>query len=182
MNKKLVPLVQLCWLLIGIIFLGAGIFAYTQPNKDIVSFSRVLGVAMLLAGGLNYFVCYKKSHLIHGVRWLEADGLCAMLLSIFPLFNDMVFPNVIPFFFGVWELFSGILKALDTQELKHEGINCWKGFAVISSIELISGTASLLKPVEIAVGFNHVIGIVFLVQSMGFFLKTIMYKELISQK
>jgi len=113
------------------------------------------------------------------VRWLQADAITTMLLSVFPLFNDLIFPAIIPFFFGVWELVSGILKLMDTEELKHDGIKCWKGFALISAIELLSGTMSLLKPVEIAVGFNHVIGIIFFVQSFGFILKSVMYKELI---
>jgi len=62
---------------------------------------------------------------------------------------------------------------------KHDGMKCWVGFAFISFIELFSGAMALLKPVELAVGFNHVIGIIFFVQSAGFFLKASMYKELI---
>jgi uncharacterized membrane protein HdeD (DUF308 family) len=58
-------------------------------------------------------------------------------------------------------------------------MNCWKGFAIISAIELLSGTMSLIEPIEIAVGFNHVIGIIFFVQSIGFMLKATMYRELV---
>ncbi len=173
-------IVPVCWFIIGVVLAGAGVFAYFSSNRDIVHFSRGLGLAMLVAGGLNLFVCHIKSHIIHGVHWLEVDALTAILLSIFPLFNDLIFPAVIPFFFGVWELVSGILKLADTAELKRSHIRCWKGFAVISAIELLSGTASLLKPIEIVVGFNHVIGIIFFVQSFGFILKSVMYKELIS--
>ena len=167
------------WWLTAFILLGAGVFAYVSNNRDIVAFSRVLGVAMFVAGVLNLCVCYAGHHTIHGVRWLEADAVTTMLLSMFPLFNDIIFPDVIPFFFGVWELFSGILKLSDTAELKHDNMKCWRGFAIISAFELVSGTMSLLKPVEIAVGFNHVIGIIFFVHSFGFALKAIMYRELV---
>ena len=179
MKTRRLHIVPLCWLIIGFVLLGAGAYAYLSSNSHIVSFSRVLGLAMLLSGGLNILCCYKKHHEIHGVRWLEADGMTTVLFSVFPLFNDIIFPEVIPFFFGMWELVSGILKLSDTAELKHDGMKCWTGFALISFVELFSGTASLLKPVEIAVGFNHVIGIIFFVQSMGFFFKAAMYKELI---
>ena len=179
MTTKKSKFAPLCWALIAIVLLSAGVFAYVSSNRDLLHFSRVLGVAMLVAGVLNLCVCYIGHHTIHGVRWLEADAVTTMLLSIFPLFNDMIIPEVIPFFFGVWELFSGILKLSDTAELKHDGMSCWKGFAIISAIELLSGTMSLLKPIEIAVGFNHVIGIIFIVQSLGFILKSVMYKELV---
>ncbi len=179
MNTKKLHVVPVCWFIIGIILLCAGIFAYLSSNKDIIYFSRVLGIAMLLAGCINLLVCHMKQHIIHGARWLQADAVITILLSFFPLLNDIVFPEVIPFFFGVWELFSGTLKLMDTAELKHEHMKCWRGFALISTIELVSGTMSLLKPVEIAVGFNHVIGIIFFVQSLGFMLKSFMYNELI---
>jgi len=179
MSNKKFHIVSVNWLIIGIVLMGAGIFAYLSSNRNIIHFSRVLGVAMLASGVLNLTVCHLRHHIIHGVRWLQADAITTMLLSVFPLFNDLIFPAIIPFFFGVWELVSGILKLMDTEELKHDGIKCWKGFALISAIELLSGTMSLLKPVEIAVGFNHVIGIIFFVQSFGFILKSVMYKELI---
>jgi len=73
---------------------------------------------LLIAGSVNIGVCSFKHHIIHGVRWLEADGMVTVLLSFFPLFNDMIFPEVIPFFFGVWELVSGVFKLSDTAELK----------------------------------------------------------------
>lgn len=179
MKNNKIKFAPFCWTLIALVLLGAGIFAYLSSNRDLLQFSRILGVAMLAAGVLNLVVCYIGHHTIHGVRWLEADAITTMLLSLFPLFNDMIIPEVIPFFFGVWELFSGILKLSDTAELKHDGMSCWKGFAIISAIELLSGTMSLIEPIEIAVGFNHVIGIIFFVQSIGFMLKAAMYKELV---
>ncbi len=179
MKKHRIHIVSLLWFIIGLILFGAGLYAYLSKNSDIIRFSRILGIAMLLAGGTNFAVCHTHRHIIHGVRWLEADGLATVLLSLFPLFNNMIFPAVIPFFFGVWELFSGVIKLSDTAELKHDGMRCWTGFAFISIIELASGTMSLLKPIDIAVGFNHVIGIIFFVQSLGFMLKAVMYKELI---
>jgi len=171
--------VQGCWLAIGLVLLCGGIFAFTYPHFDLVTMSHPLGFVMLLAGCINIFVCYKKSRIIHGSRWLIADGLTAILLSLFPLFNQMISPVMIPLFFGAWELFSGILKTLDSTELRSEKIECWKGFVVIGLIELISGTLSMVKPIDDFVGINNVIAIIFVVQSCGFILKTIMYKNLI---
>ena len=101
MTTKKSKFAPLCWALIAIVLLSAGVFAYVSSNRDLLQFSRVLGIAMLVAGVLNLYVCCVGHHTIHGVHWLEADAVTTMLLSIFPLFNDMIIPEVIPFFFGV---------------------------------------------------------------------------------
>ena len=170
--------VQLCWLTVSILLFCGGVLAITRHDSNLVILAKPLGAIMFLTGAINILVCDIKNHDIHGARWLIADGVTALLLSLFPLFNKMVWPIMIPFFFGMWELFSGILKVMDASELKHEKIHCWKAFALIGWIELMSGTASLIKPFDELVGFNKVIGIIFLVQSFGFLLKTVSYKYL----
>ena len=100
------------------------------------------------------------------------------MLSLFLLFNQMIIPTMIPFFFGVWELFSGILKFIDSRELKREGVHGWVIFFVISIIELVSGVAALLRPIEEFFGMNYIIGIILLVQCSGFVFKTVLYPKL----
>ena len=173
---KKISWVQVCWLFISILLLFGCIYEIIHNNDNIFSLARPLGAVMFLTGVVHLFICYMKSYCIHGSRWLVADGLTALLLSFFPLFNQIIYPVMIPFFFGFWELFSGILKVMDSKELKDENIKCWVGFAVIGYIELFSGTFSMIKPIDEAVGVNSIIGIIFLIQSIGFSLKSIMYK------
>lgn len=173
--------VQCCWLLIALILLFGGIYSFVSHDEKLAVASRPLGIAMLFAGLINMIVCDLKSHDIHGSRWLIADGVTAVLLSLFPLFNNIILPVMIPFFFSMWELFSGILKALDSTELKEEKIKCWPAFAAIGVVELLSGTASLVKPLDDFVGMNRVIAIIFFVQSFGFFVKAVMYRYLVGK-
>ncbi len=177
-NIKKLSWVQWCWLFISfLLFLGC-VYETIHNHDDIFTLARPLGAIMFTAGAINLFVCYKKSYSIHGSKWLVADGLTALLLSFFPLFNQMIYPVMIPFFFGFWELFSGILKVMDSNELKLEKIKCWIGFAVIGYIELVSGTLAMIKPIDEALGVNSLIGMIFLIQSIGFLLKAIMFNNI----
>ncbi|MBR2471770.1 MAG: DUF308 domain-containing protein [Clostridia bacterium] len=169
--------VQVCWLVAAAVLLLGGVFSLIT-HDNIVYAARPLGMAMLAAGLINLFICIKKSHEIHGSRWLIADGICAVLLSIFPLFNQMSTPVLIPFFFGMWEFFSGVLKVMDGVELKEEHMHPWQAISFIGWVELVSGTASLIKPLDDLVGINKVIAVIFLVQSVGFIFKAILYKYL----
>ena len=173
--------VQGMWLFIGVMLAGGGVFASFCREENLVSSARILGGIMLAAGILNFAVCEGKNRNLHGAHWLIADGLCAVFLSLFPLFNQVIEPIMVPFFFGVWELVSGILKLMDSAELKHEHLKCWSGFAFIGMIELFSGAMSMIKPFDDFVGINRVIAIIFFVQACGFFLKTVMAKYIITK-
>lgn len=174
--------VQYCWIFISHLLFAGCIFGFAHRSSNILTITRPLGAIMFLTGSINLFVCIKKRYIICGSRWLMTDGLTAILLSFFPLFNQIIIPVLIPFFFGIWELFSGILKVMDAYELKSESINCWVGFAIIGYVELISGTFSMIKPIDEAVGYNSVISFILFIQCFGYLLKAIMYKNLILKK
>ena len=93
----------------------------------------------------------------------------------------MIKPAIIPFFFGVWELFSGILKAIDSSELKEEKIEGWKWFRTIGCIEILSDVVALLKPVDDFIGMNVVVAMIFFVQSCGFLFKILIYQQIIKE-
>lgn len=107
--------------------------------------------------------------------------MSTVLLSLFLLFNKMIQPSMIPLFFGVWELFSGILKAIDSSDLKEEKIRGWKWFRSIGSLEIMSGVASLLKPIDDLMGMNVIVAIIFFVQSCGFSFKILIYSQIVRE-
>ena len=111
-----------------------------------------------------------------------ADGLTAALLSVFLLFNQMAPVAVIPFFFCVWELFSGILRLIEASEQKEQKIRGWQWFFTVGMMEMVAGVAALLKPVEEALTMHVVIGIVLLIQSAAFIHKAFVVPRILASK
>ena len=181
-RKSSLSAIQILWFTAGLLLFGGGLLAIRSHSESLVDIAVYLGLIMLVAGISNIIIYFIKGKEIHGSHWLFADGLSTALLSLFPLFNQMILPVMIPFFFGVWELFSGVLKVIDSRELKKEKIKCWQGFSVIGFIELLSGAASMVKPVDDLVGINIVVAIILFVQGCGFILKAFMYNDLIDRK
>lgn len=173
--------VQICWVTAATALLIAGFDVINVPDNSLLTVADHLGMAMLYAGFTNLFVYFFNRHEIHGARWLLADGMTTTLLAIFPLFNRMIIPVVVPIFFGIWELFLGVIKFIESTELKEEKIKGWYWFKLIGIIEIISGTASLIKPVEEFVGMNHVIAIILFIQSLGYIFKMIYYYNLLNK-
>ncbi len=171
--------VQFCWLSVAIVLFIAGVYLFIRSDESMNKMARPLGGAMLFAGAINLIVCEVKNREIHGAHWLVADGVIAICLSLFPLMNKMILPIMVPFFFCMWELVSGVLKVMDSAELKHNHMECWRSFAVIGCIEMVSGAISMLKPFDDVVGMSNVIAAIFIIQAFGFALKGIMYHHLV---
>lgn len=178
-NPKKIAWVQGCWVAAEILLLAAALLTFVKGRDGLVSIAVPLGSAMLVAGCINIFIYHKKNHTVHGAHWLLADGMSTALLSLFLLFNQMIQEAMIPFFFGVWELFSGILKLIDSRELKEDEIRGWHWFTGIGVFEILSGIAALLKPVEDFVGMHAVVSLILFVQSCGFLFKILIYPRLL---
>ena len=167
------------WLVSAVLLFASGITVFNLSESNIIVFSWIPGLAMLISGCINVFIYQKNKRNIHGADWLLAEGMSTALLSLFPLFNQMIYPIMIPFFFGVWELVSGLLKAIDSKGLRNENVNGWQAFAIVSILELLSGTASMIKPVDDIINMNIIIAVILFVQSIGYVIKAVYCKNLL---
>lgn len=174
--------VQILWSLSCIVLLCAGIFVINKPDSVLYDISWELGLCMMTVGLINIFIYIKNKWYLHGARWLLADGMITVLLSLFPIIHNVVLPQVIPVFFGIWELTLGVLKFIEAVELYDEKIKGWFYFVMLGMFEMISGVVSLIEPLDHELGHNHVIAVIFFVQALGFVFKIFMYPRLIEKK
>ena len=174
--------VQILWMISFAVLLFAGILVINKPDKVLENISWELGLCMLITGIINIAVYVKNKWYIHGARWLLADGMITVLLSFFPIVHNAVLPQVIPVFFGIWELTLGVIKFIESIELYDERIKGWYYFVLLGCFEIISGFISLIEPVDEALGHNHVIAVIFFVQALGFVFKILMYPKLVEKR
>ena len=180
-KKRKFTWVQGCWSLSCTLMMGAAILAFLKGEANLADIAVPLGIAMFFSGWVNMLVYHKQCKIMHGAHWLLADGMSTALLSIFLLFNQMIEAATIPFFFGVWELFSGVLKSIDAKELKTERMAGWKRFAAVGLFEIVSGIAALLKPVDDFVGMHIVVAVILFVQACGILFKIMIYPTLVDR-
>lgn len=181
-HKLKLKTVQILWLVACTALMFAALFVINKPDSVLFNISWELGICMLIAGGINIYVYLKNKWYIHGASWLLADGLITVMLSLFPILHDFVLPQVIPVFFGIWELCLGVMKYIEAIELHDEKIKGWQWFIGIGCFEIVSGVLSLIEPIDHAIGHNHVIAVIFFVQSIGFLFKIFMYPRLTAKR
>lgn len=162
---------QIIWLLSGVFLGTAAVLSFASSGGKLIRIAPWLGLSMLSTGIVNvflYFYCLKQTP---GAKWLLADSLTAALLSIFPLYNQITYAAAIPFFFCVWDLFSGILRVMESTEQRAAGEQGWRWFCIVGIIEILAGCTALVKPVEEALTMHVTVGLVLLIQAIAFFHK-----------
>ncbi|MGN1026102.1 MAG: DUF308 domain-containing protein [Faecousia sp.] len=156
----------------GILLGAAAILSFASSGEKLLRIAPWLGSSMLITGIINvilYFTCMKETP---GAKWLLADSITAALLSIFPLFNQMTPAVAIPFFFCVWDLFSGILRLMESTAQKAAGERGWHWFCIVGIIiEILAGCIGFIKPIEEALTMHVTVGLVLMIQSVAFFHK-----------
>lgn len=175
-------LVQTAWAFGGIALLFGAVLAAYTPNEKLINITDYLGYLMIFAGLINVFVYMQNKNPLMGSHWIIADGLSTSFMALFPLINGVSHAVLIPFFFGMWELFSGIIKIVECIELQDYKIRGWRLFAAIGSVELFSGISSMIEPVDDLIGMHTVVAVIFIIQSLGFVFKIAVFRHLLHNK
>ena len=162
---------QMVWLLSGMCLAAAAVLSFAASGGKLIQIAPWLGLSMLATGIANVILYFYIMKQTPGAKWLLADSMTAALLSIFPLFNQITFAAALPFFFCVWDLFSGILRVMESTEQKAAGEQGWRWFCVVGVIEILAGCIGLIKPIEEALTMHVTVGLVLLIQAIAFFHK-----------
>lgn len=115
-------------LLIGILMIAMGGYVWFHPANAIIALAFYLGVVFLAAG-----VGYLLSLFSSWSGWSLALGLLNIFVGIIFLGNLGITVASIPIMFAFWALFSGIIRAVASFQLKRAGFPGWF-WALISGI------------------------------------------------
>lgn len=150
----------------GVILIITGIFCFATPGATFVSVAFILGCAMLLSG-ISGVTAYLSINRKRDVPYLLlAEGLTSSLLGILVLTNQIVADAAIPVFFGLWVLFSGVLRIADGLTRIKYGLQVWCWLVVLGGIGTIIGLYSFFNTVLFSFSPVMLTGILFVMQGV----------------
>jgi uncharacterized membrane protein HdeD (DUF308 family) len=124
----------------GVLLLIAGIFCFAHPGEKFLSAAFLLGCAMLIAGTLSTFVYIWYSMKGEISDFIGAEGLLSAILGCLVLFNQLLADAAIPVFFGIWVMFSGIIRAVEAYAGRKSG---WLNLAWLLTLGVLGVAAGL---------------------------------------
>ena len=148
----------------GVILVITGIFCFSAPGATFVSVAFVLGAAMLLSGisGVAAYIWIGRKREVPYL--LLAEGVTSILLGILVLANQIIADAAIPVFFGLWVLFSGVLRVADGVSRIKDDVRVWSWLVILGSLGVITGMYSFFNTVLFNFSPVMLTGILFVMQ------------------
>ena len=122
-------------LLLGLVFIGLGIFVFANPLESYVTLAIFFAVSMLVSGIFQFWFAIVNRNEIDGWGWQLALSLMELILGIILIFNLDFTIAILPFYVGFWLLFRSFALIGFSFELKSYKILDW-GYYLIFGLSL----------------------------------------------
>ena len=157
-------LVKILWLISGILLIFSGIVCMFNPSVTLVSLAFLMGVALLFSGLIDILIFVRIKDILPGAGWTLADGIITIVISVLLFCNQVLAASAIPFIFGMWVIFSGIAKTINSFDLKRFGMDGWGWVMILGVLEVVLGFISFFRPVIAAIAIGLIVGLALVVQ------------------
>ena len=122
MNKTVT---RVLWIIAGVLLFAAGIVSIMEPSLVLESLSFILGIAMLFSGIVDIIIFVSAHDAMYGSVWFLLDGIFTILMSLFILCNQAFTMLSLPFVLGMWLVFSGVSRFVNSCDLMRLGVRGW---------------------------------------------------------
>lgn len=151
----------------GAILSLTGVWCVARPGATFLAMAFVVGIAMLIHGisGILNYISERPGGFASG--YVLADGIIALVLSVVVLANQLATDAVIPTFFGMWLLFSGLMHVMQAVAVRDAGERNWKlvfGFGLLAAA---AGVTAFIRPITGAAPPVLLLGVFFLIQGVS---------------
>lgn len=157
---------RVLWIIAGILLIIAGIGCMRDPGEIIYGLPFIFGVAMMFSGIVDIVIYAMGHNYMAGSGWYLADGILTVLLSLFVLENHWFTTITISFILGMWLIFSGISKLVNSFDLQRAGVRGWGWFTALGIVLTVVGFLSFTHPFASIATLAWVIGLFLLLQGL----------------
>ena len=164
---------RILWIIAGALLVVCGVICLIRPSVALVTIGLYLGLTMLVSGIINIVIFVKGHDHMYGSGWFLVEGILAVVFAFFVLFNQSFTMLTLPFIFGMWLLFSGISKVVNSFDLKAFGVPGWGWFLALGILFTIVGAISFMNPVAGALTLGSLIGVILILQGFGSILRAL---------
>jgi uncharacterized membrane protein HdeD (DUF308 family) len=151
----------------GVILILTGVFCFANPGATFLSIAFVLGCAMLLSGISGTFAYIWLSRKMEITGSLMVEGVLSILLGLLVLSNQLLADAAIPVFFGMWVMFSGIIRVVEAYTHRKTGRAELIWFLCMGLAGVAAGLYSFYNTVLFAFSAIMLVGILYIVQGFN---------------
>lgn len=151
----------------GVILILTGVFCFANPGATFLSIAFVLGCAMLLSGISGTFAYIWLSRKTEITSSLMIEGVLSIILGLLVLSNQLLADPAIPVFFGMWVMFSGIIRVVEAYVHRKSGRAELIWFLSLGLVGAVAGLYSFYNTVLFAFSPILLVGILYVIQGFN---------------
>ena len=166
------------WLVMvsGVAMLFLGVWFLFHPAISLLTFTSFIGV-LLMINGVFLIVNYIVNH-TYTSAWVLIEGIVTTLIAVIILLNSQMTVLTLTAMFGIWVVFSGIVRIIAAFAVKKAKLSSWAWILTLGILSTLFGFIMLSNPIIGMIGIVVAMGVFFIVQGINaistfFFLRTI---------
>lgn len=154
----------------GVMLILVGVFCFASPGETFLSLAFVLG-SVMVASSLIQSVAYiqgrsRRNSDKHG--WILVDSITTFILGALVLSSQIAADVAIPLVFGMWVMFSGILRVVTATYInwQQKKVNfVWT--LVTGLLCTFGGLYAFVNPIMAGLAIAILLGILFMLQGIS---------------
>lgn len=134
-------------LILGILFIICGIWAFQSPLATFLALSILFSVSFIVSGIADIAFSTANTKTLNGWGWYLVGGLMSLLLGIYLVVYPGLSMSILPFVVGFTLLFRSFLLLGFSFELKELGVKNWGWITAMSVLGIIFCFLLLANPI-----------------------------------
>lgn len=153
----------------GVLLILTGVFCFANPGETFLSLAFILGLIMVISSviqGIAYW--WGRSDQSDNNGWILTEAILTFVLGVLVLSSQIAADVAIPMVFGLWVMFSGILRVVTATMINRS--NKKANFIWTLIIGLLCGLGGLyafLNSVIAGLAIAMLLGILFILQGIS---------------
>ena len=151
----------------GILVSLTGMWCFARPGEPFINMAFLFGAAMMLAGVNDIFTWLAKHKTGQVSGYLLAEGLMSVIYSIVVLSNYLIVDAVIPVFFGMAMISTGMMRIMAAFRWHRLQDPSWKWFFGFGLATVIMVCSAFMPAIVTNFSIISMLGMCFLLQGIN---------------
>lgn len=156
-------------IVMGILLMGTGVWSFANSGVSFLALAFAIGLVMIADGtveGMTYIYSRGGNRQDNNI-WMLADSVVTLILGLLVLSGQLAAEVAVPYVFGMWMLFSGILRlviALNINRAKKKSNFWWTiGTGLVC---MLAGVFGFFNSIALNMAVGELLGIFFIIQAI----------------
>ncbi len=134
-------------LIIGLIFIAVGIWAFTSPIQSYAALTIVFSISFLVSGMMEVFFAISNKKVLENWGWTLALGVFTALIGAMLVSNPAISALTLPIYVGFMLMLHSFWAIGSAFDLKDYGVKGWRASLILGVLGVLFAALLIIRPV-----------------------------------